>query len=169
MLGQKADDVIYWAGQLVTVMYIGSLSEAHWAWSTTSKPRYATSTVTDTAMLGSVFTCWCGYSLYSTLIANICHFTVYWLVVLCCLLRYELPSICQYAQLLKVKKKFLQEITENAAHNYKAGSHYLKDGSAISNDFILLCCVVFVRAFVWNALRLYVNSITNKLSVIFHS
>lgn len=86
----------------------------------------------------SVFTFWCGYSLYSTLIANVCHFTAYWLVVLSCLLRYELPSICQYTQLLKVKKKFPQEIAENVTYNYKTGSHYLKSESVISNDFTLL-------------------------------
>lgn len=53
------------------------------------------------------------------------------------------------------------------APNYKAGSHYLKSGSVISNDFILLCCVAFVRDFVCISLQLYVKSVTNLTILLF--
>lgn len=73
-----------------SVIYI----ETHFILSAAIKSGQVIGTESKAATLETI-TFWCGHSLYSTLIANICHFTVYWLVVLRCLLRHELSSVCQ--------------------------------------------------------------------------
>ena len=48
-----------------------------------------------------------------------------------CTLLLVKTQVVKFLPINSAKKKFPWEIAENAAHNYKSGSHYLKSGSVI--------------------------------------